>query len=119
MISCKSTHYVNRTKWLKIDGKEYKKEVGIVYSMEQELPKICQISNLYVINGSTVVFKGHCHTTVYHPHLRVYHLNSLSEESYFMYDHLSLNTPIHIRLSRVMPTKRIVILPFKIDNYFN
>lgn len=111
-------HYVNRTKWLKIDGKEYKKEIGIVYSIEQDLPIIFQISNLYVINGSTVVFKGHCHSTRYHPHFHFYSLNSLEEESYFMYDQLPLSTPLHIRLSRVMPTKHIVILPFKIDNYF-
>ena len=108
-----------RTKWLKINGKEYKKEVGIVYSMEQDLPKIFQIENLYVINGSTVVFKGHCHTTTYHPHFRIYSLNSLTGESFYvLYDQLPQSTPIHIRLSRVMPTKYVVTLPFKMDNFF-
>ena len=50
----------NRAKWVVIDGLEYKKEAAVVYSVEDDLSQIVMIEFIYVINGSTVIFKGEC-----------------------------------------------------------
>lgn len=110
--------YTNRTKWLKLNGAEFKVGAGIVYRLENDLPQIVQITALYVINGGSVVIKGDCYTTTYDPHLRAYSLYSLNKELFLAYDELSLTTPVHVRTCRVSPSRPIMILLYGIDNYF-
>lgn len=47
-----------------------KKGAGILHCMDQEdFPEVIKISAIYVVNGSVVVFKGECFTTLYHLHV--------------------------------------------------
>ena len=50
--------YFSRTKWVKTDGVEFKKGAGIVFGMKNDLPQVKQITNVYVINGGTVLFRA-------------------------------------------------------------
>lgn len=54
---------------MKINGTEYKKGAGVVYSVnEDDLPKIVKILSIYIANSNLVIFKGECFSTQYHPH---------------------------------------------------
>ena len=65
--------------------------------MTDDLPQVARICNIYVINGSTTVFKADCFTTQYNFHLRAYILQPLHNHSstmanshfiyHFMYGH--------------------------------
>ena len=51
-----------RAKWVKVDGVEYKKNAGIIYDMSTDLPKVGQVTSVFVVNETTVVFEVHCYS---------------------------------------------------------
>ena len=81
-------HNYDRTKYVEINGVEFKKEAAVVHSVVNDLPQVAKITSIYVINGSTTVFKADCFTTVYNPHLRSYILQPLHNQSFFYHDKL-------------------------------
>ena len=106
---------ISRTKWVKIDGTEYKKGAGIIHSIdEDDLPKIIKISSIYVINGSVVVFKGECFTTQFHPHFRAYVLQSLNCNKLVQHCKLLVHVPLHIRACTALNLYN-VIMPYNIS----
>lgn len=107
----------NRAKWVVIDGLEYKKEAAVVYSVEDDLPQIVMIEFIYVINGSTVIFKGECFTSSYNKHFHAYTLHPLRRQSFYHHDKLAFYLPLHVRTPRVLPRQKVVILPFDISNF--
>ena len=108
-------HNYDRTKYVEINGVEFKKEAAVVHSVVNDLPQVAKITSIYVINGSTTVFKADCFTTVYNPHLRSYILQPLHNQSFFYHDKLSLHLPLHVRSARVLPTESIVVMPYYIS----
>ena len=101
-----------------IDGVEFKQGAAIVHSVIDDLPQVAQIDTIYVINGSTLVFKAECYaTTSYVRHLHAYTIASLHKHSFFYHDKLSLHLPVFIRTPRVSPHHKLVIMPFNISNF--
>ena len=106
-----------RSKWVTIEGVEFKRGAGIVYAVADDLPQILLIDTIQVINGSTVVFKGSCFSTSYSRHFHCYKLHSLGKNSFFFHQHLSFHLPVHVRRPRCFPHDNVVIMPFSIINY--
>ena len=106
-----------RAKWVTINGVQFKKEAAVVHSVVDGLPQLAQIENIYVINGSTVVFKCDCFTSSYNNHFHSYILQSLHSQSYYYHHKLALHLPVHIRTPRVTPNDKLCIMPFDISNF--
>ena len=104
-----------RAKWVVVDGVEYKRDAGVVYSITEDLPQIVKIEVIYILNGSTVLFKGHYFTTSYISHYHAYTLHSLHRQSYFYHHQLAFHVPLHIRTPRCLPHESVVIMPFSIS----
>lgn len=101
-----------------VDGIEFKQDAAIVHSVIDDLPQVAKIDTIYVINGSTLVFKAECYaTTSFISHLHAYTLHSLNMYSYFFHDKLSLHLPLFIRTPRVSPHEKLVIMPFSVSNF--
>ncbi len=49
---------------MKVDGIDYKRNVGVVYDMTDDLPKVGQITSIYVINHNTVIFAVKCFSSI-------------------------------------------------------
>ena len=73
--------FVLQSKVIKVDGIEYKKYVGVIYSMVHDLPNIGQIISIFVVNNKIPVLEVKCFSTVYIEHLRVYTLSELEFET--------------------------------------
>ena len=98
-----------------VNGVEFKRKAAIVHDMTDDLPQVARICNIYVINGSTTVFKADCFTTQYNFYLRAYTLQPLHIQSFFYHGKLALHIPLHVRSPRVLPSKSVVIMPFHIS----
>ena len=99
---------------MKVDGIEYKKGAGLIYSVDQdELPQVIKVSSIYVVDGSFIVFKGECFTTQYYPHFRVYKLQSLNSNKYVQHCKLYIHVPLHIRACTALNFINVV-LPYYI-----
>ncbi len=57
---------------MKVDGIDYKRNVG-VYDMTDDLPKVGQITYIYVINHNTVILLSNA--------FQVYYMSSTSEHT--------------------------------------
>ena len=95
-----------------IDGTTYKKDAAVIYAIEYDMPSIAIINNIYVVNGSAVVFRAECCSTEYYPHFRAYGLQDSSDETFVQYGQLPLHVPVHVRTTRVLPAKKTIIMPY-------
>ena len=103
-------------RWIKVDGIEYKKYVGVIYSMVHDLPNIGQIISIFVVNNKIPVLEVKCFSTVYIEHLRVYTLSELEFETMLItVQDLVVPNPVHIRTVSALPHSKTVILPFHIN----
>ena len=103
----------HRTSWVKILGKCYKPNAAVIAGIEDDLPLVGQIQEIYCINGSTkILFNIRQFYTYYESHYRTYTLdnNTAICTKYVFYKQLFIHTPIHIRKSEVLCT--YVILPY-------
>ena len=102
---------ISRAKWVKVYGTLYKKDAGVVYSISNDHPQVGQILNIYIVNGTQVVFKALKHTTTYVTHYHCYHLHPLPSELYIDHNFLVIHTPIHIRSPRALRGVKVVVMP--------
>jgi len=98
-----------RTKKIKVSGIEYRNGDGIVSSNENDVYRVGQILNIYVVNGIKIIFHTKQFVTHYDSHYRAYVLETDSEEKFVFRDNLLLSTPLHIRTSAFISC--FVILP--------
>ena len=61
-----------RTPWVKTNGHEYKKDAGLIYEVQHDLPIMGKIEDIYIVNGSKVLFNIKSHLTQYQPHFQSY-----------------------------------------------
>lgn len=93
-----------RARWIKVDGIEYKKYVGVIYSMVHDLLNIGQIISIFVVNNKIPVLEVKCLSTVYIEHLRVYNLSELEFETMLItVQDLVVPNPVHIRTVSTLP----------------
>ena len=107
--------YTYRSKWIKVDGTIYKQSTGIVLRMEDDLPQIGEILNIYTVNGATVIFRVVPFSTSYNSHYRAYILNQATEEQFYSLSDLAIHTPVHIRSSRTLHQK-FILLPYYVQS---
>lgn len=103
-----------RVKWVKTGGVEYKVDVGVILSVdEDDLPVVGCVHDIYIVNEFRVVFNTTKFTTTFEPHFRAYLLNEqVLEDSTFIYQaELFSHTPVHIRRSQVLGLTKYIILP--------
>ena len=105
-----------RTKWIELDGILYKKNAGLVYDMDQDHPKVGQISHIYIVNGHRVFFELDCYDSVYNSHFRVYELTPLKCDKIITVVDLHLLTPVHIRTVSAIPGCCCIILPHHVHS---
>lgn len=103
-----------RAKWVKVDGVEYKKNAGIVYDMSADLPKVGQITSVFVVNEITVVLELDCYSSEYIEHFRAYKLHSLKSTVTITLDNLPLVHPVHIRKVSAL-LQKCIILPYHVQ----
>ena len=102
----------SRTKWVKSQGHEYKIDAGVIIKVEHDLPIVGRIEDIYVINGSKVLFDLKLYTTHYEPHFRAFVLHKSSQRKCLYLSNIFIDTPVHIRKSQVLGTHLFVLLPY-------
>ena len=107
--------YYYRARWVKVNGIEYKKDVGVIYDMTADLPKVGQVTSVFVVNDNTVVFEMNCFSSVYVEHFRAYTLQALNHEATITVHDLILPNPVHIRTASALPHHQSIILPHHIN----
>jgi len=101
-----------RTKWVKSRGHEYKTDAGVIIEVKHDLPVVGKIEDIYIINGSKVLFYLKLYTTHYEPHFRAYMLHKSSQRKFLYLCNIFIDTPVHIRKSRTLGTYLFVLLPY-------
>ena len=97
---------------------EYRKGVGVVYQMEDDLPLVGQVNDISVVNGGKVFLEVDCFCSYYESHYRVlYVLEALNSVKTITLTDICLPQPIHIRTASVLPGLRFVILPHILSMY--
>lgn len=99
---------------MKVDGTEYKTSVGVVYDMTDDLPRVGQVTSIYVINHTTVLFAVKCFSSMYVEHFRAYTLQALHCDKLVSVHNLLIPNPLHIRTASALPSK-FVVLPYHIS----
>ena len=110
--------HTSRTKWVKADGVEFKKGAGVIFAMEEDQPQVGQISTIYVINGTTIIFRAILYSSSFLPHFRGYilHEHPHAHEKLMYLSDLILHTPVHIRRPQALPHSNFIILPHYIHH---
>lgn len=90
-------------------------DVGVILEVnDDDQPVVGCVHDVYIVNGSQVVFKITRLSTTFQPHFRAYLLNQ-PETGVFVYQaELLLHNPVHIRRSRVLGLTMYIILPHAI-----
>ena len=81
----------------------------MIVDVQDDLPIIGQIEDIYVVDGSTIIFNVQQFWTVYEQHYRAYVLESSGDNAVIPLTKLFLHSPIHIRRSQTLHS--FVILP--------
>lgn len=102
-----------RARWIKYDGILYKKDVGIIYAID-EMPQVAQVIAIYVVNCDKVLFRVRTMATqCYIEHIRSYVVQFItSDTALFSLHDLVLPNPVHIRTVR---GKKVFILPHHVN----
>lgn len=106
-----------RGNWVKVNGSIFKPGAAVIHNTgsEDRDMEIAIITNVYIINSSTIIFKTKSQLiTDYKKHYRAHVLTPLELDFVFKYDMLPIHIPIHPRICRVLPNDNIVIMPFYI-----
>lgn len=97
---------------MKTNGQEYKLGAGVVLDVNNDVPLVGLIQDIYVVNGSKVAFHVEQFSTSYEPHFRAYILNeSVDAHKFFYLSMLFLITPVHVRTSQALAFYKYIIIP--------
>ena len=84
---------------MKINGQLFKRDAAVMYKISETM-EVAIITNIYLVNGRTVFFKGKCFKlSNYDKHFRVHFISPLQSPSTTLvpYHELPLYLPIHPR----------------------
>ena len=81
----------------------------MIVDVTDDLPIIGQIEDIYVVDGSTIIFNVKQFSTLYEQHYRVYVLQDSGDNKIIPLTELFLHSPLHIHKSRTL--HHFVILP--------
>ena len=103
--------FYRRTTWVKVDGNLYKPNAGVIIGIEEDLPIVGKIQDIYVIDGKKVIFSIKQFHTFYEEHYHAYTFQDNTEviTKFISYEQLFLQSPVHIRRSQTLHT--YIILP--------
>ena len=109
MINCSNFCY--RTTWVQANGVKYKCDVGVILCVEDDLPQVGHVQDIYLVNESQVAFHVKRFSTAFESHYRAYVLFEEKEMTELVYlNNLFVPTPVHIRTSRVLESNKYIIL---------
>ena len=81
----------------------------MIVDVNDDLPIIGQIEDIYVVDGSTIAFNVQQFSTIYEQHYRAYVLQDSCDNIIIPLTKLFLHSPIHIHRSQTL--HNFVILP--------
>ena len=81
----------------------------MIVDVEDDLPIIGQIENIYVVDGSNIILNVQLFSTLYEQHYRAYVLQDSDDNVMIPLSKLFLHSPVHIHRSQTL--HRFVILP--------
>ena len=84
-------------KWVCINGVEYRKDAGVIYKIEDDLPFVGQITCILVVDSTKVFLEIACFSSYYNSHYRVYILEPLNINETILVSNLCLTSTVHIR----------------------
>jgi len=102
------------TKWVKANGIEYKCGVGVILDVENGLPQVGCVQDIYIVNDNQIAVHVKIFSlSYYEPHYQAYYQLQEEEDNIkFVYvNKLFLQTPVHICTSHVLGTNKFIILP--------
>ena len=88
---------------MKSDGVQYKQNAGVIIDVEDDLPVVGQIEEIYVADNVKIFFKLNLYYTYYEPHYRAYafRTDNLSFSKLILSQELFLPV-VHIRRSQTL-----------------
>ena len=100
------------TKWVKVNGIEYKCGVGVILDVENDLPQVGYVQDIYIVNCNQIAIHVKIFSSTYEVHYQAYLLHEEEGMTKLVYlNKLFLQTPVHIRTSHVLGTNQYIILP--------
>ena len=108
MIDCFNCCF--STKRVKANGIEYKFDIGVVLNIEDDLPQVGCVHDIYIVSGSQIAVRVRTFAaTYYEPHYQPYLLDEEEDIGKLVYiNNLFLLTPVHIRTLHVLGTNIIL-----------
>ena len=102
-----------RCKKIKCTGIEYRTNDGIILSNENDTFQVGEILNIYILDGSKVLFQTKPYSSYFNAHYHIYLLKMMCDvlEKFVLQHDLLLSTPVHIRTSVNFIPPKFVILP--------
>lgn len=61
-----------RTRWVKVDGNLYKPNAGIIIGVDDDLPVVGKIQDIYILDSKKILFCIKQFCTLYEPHYHAY-----------------------------------------------
>lgn len=98
-----------RTNWVIRGGIWYKPHAGVIIEVKDDLPIVGKIQEIFVINGSLIIFKVEQFSTLYEEHYRAYVLQDDGVNKTVPLTKLYIHNPVHIHRSQTL--HHFVILP--------
>jgi len=101
-------------KWVQIDGSKHKISSGVILDVDDDLPTVGVIRDIYICNSNRLLFHVDKFKTSFEPHYRAYTLHKDSFCSGLVdQSNLFIPTSIHIRQSCIFELSQCsFILPF-------
>ena len=81
----------------------------MIVDVDDDLPVVRQIEDIYVVDGSTIIFNVQQFSTLYEKHYQAYVLHDSGESIMIPLTKLFLHSPVHIHRSQTL--HNFVILP--------
>lgn len=103
-------YFCFRTKRVKTKGNEYKCGVGIILGVDDDLPEIGYVHEIYVVDENKVLFNITKFSTTYESHFHAYVLCEEDVTTFSYLTDLFIRTPVHIRTSCILGSSKFVIL---------
>lgn len=94
---------------VKKDGVCYKPHAGVIVEVNDDLPTVGEILEIFVIDSLHIIFKVEQFTTLYEEHFRAHVLQDEGVTKFVPLTKLFIHNPVHIHRSQTL--HHFVILP--------
>ena len=99
---------------MKIHGHEFTLNVGVIHDVENDLPAVGKVQDIYIVDGCKVLFSIKPYVTQYQPHFRAYLVYEKTDvqENFLYLSNLFIDSSVHICQSQVIRTEIFILLSY-------